>query len=125
MGLNNEYNIKPLSIINGCPFVVEYIERFVESVWKYNYNINTGPEKCRSQVNSINHSLSILNMEYRKSLYNHNNYQVVKGNLSSALKLNRDKFSFNNILMNLGGIKGYSTSTFRKTKYKVNLDIAT
>jgi hypothetical protein len=107
--LDNEVNIKPLSIINGCLFVVEDIKKLVESIRKYNYNINTGPQPLRGQVNSINNSLSILDMEYRKSLYNHNNYHVIKGNLYSGLKLNRDKFSFNNIHMNLGGIKWYST----------------
>ncbi len=123
--LDNEANIKPLSIINGCLFVVEDIKKLVESIRKYNYNINTGPQPLRGQVNSINNSLSILDMEYRKSLYNHNNYHVIKGNLYSGLKLNRDKFSFNNIHMNLGGIKWYSTSTstFTKVKSKIKSNI--
>ena len=111
-------NIKPLSIINGCLFVVQDIKKFVESIRNYNYNINTGPQSHRGQVNSINNSLSILDMEYRKSLYNHNNYHVIKGNIASVFKLNRDKFSFNNIHMNLGGIKWYSTST--KANIKIN-----
>lgn len=103
--LDNECNIKPLSIINGCLFVVEDIKKFVESIRKYNYNINTGPQALRGQVNSINNSLSILDWEYRKSLYNHNSYHVIKGNLYSGHKLSRDKFSFNNIHMNIGGVR--------------------
>lgn len=121
--LDIEENIKPLSIINGCLFVVEDIEKFVESIRKYNYNINTGPQKHRGQVNSINNSLSILDMEYRNSLYNHHNYHVIRGNIHSAFKLNRDKFSFNNIHMNLGGIKWYSTSTSTSTSTKVKSKI--
>lgn len=103
--LDDDDNDKSLSIINGCIFVVEDIEKFIEAIKKHNYNINTGPQKHRGQVNSMNNNLSMLDMEYRKSLYNHNNYHAVRGNISSMFKLNRQKFSFNNIHMNLGETK--------------------
>lgn len=49
------------------------MENFIEPVKNKGYNINAGPQAHRGRVNSINNFLSILDMEYRKSLYNHNN----------------------------------------------------
>lgn len=98
-------NIEPFSIINGCVFIVKDLEKFIQNVRDIGYNLNAGPQSSKGQVNSINSSLSILDMEYRKSLYNHNNYHSNSGYASAPLKLNRDKFSFNNIHMNLGGVR--------------------
>ena len=106
----HDKSVEPISIINGCLFVVRDLEKFTSSL-NGNYNINAGPQSLRGQVNSISNSLSNLDMEYRKSLYNHNNYHVVSGNIDSRFKLSKDKFSFNNIHMNLGGVRWSSTFT--------------
>lgn len=98
-------NIEPISIINGCAFIVKDLEKFILCVRDSNYNLNAGPQALRGQVNSINSSLSILDMEYRKSLYNHNNYHSNIGYFAGPPKINRDIFSFNNIHMNLGGVR--------------------
>jgi len=119
--LSLDKSIEPISIINGCLFVVEDIKKFVESIRNYNYNINTGPQPLRGQVNSINNSLSILDMEYRKSLYNHHNHHLIKGNLYSGLRLGKDKFSFNNIHMNLGGVRWSSTYLSVRVKSRDDL----
>ena len=79
------------------------------SIKNRNYNINAGPQAHRGRVNSINNKLSILDMEYRKSLYNHNNYHVSTGSVSPKLRLNKDKFSFNNIHMNIGSVRWSTT----------------
>ena len=119
--LKDDRNIEPISIINSCLFVVKDIEKFIIHIRDNNYNINQGPQPLRGQINSINNSLSILDMEYRKSLYNHNNHHVNSGNLASRLKLNKEKFSFNNVHMNLGGVRWVSTSTFSNTKNRDDL----
>ena len=76
------------------------------SIKNRNYNINAGPQAHRGRVNSINNKLSRLDMEYRKSLYNHNNYHVSTG---SVRRLNKKKFSFNNIHMNIGSVRWSTT----------------
>ena len=76
------------------------------SIKNRNYNINAGPQAHRGRVNSINNKLSRLDMEYRKSLYNHNNYHVSTG---SVRRLNKEKFSFNNIHMNIGSVRWSTT----------------
>ena len=46
-------------------------------------------------------------MDYRKSLYNHNYFHTSRG-INNRYFLGRDKFSFNNIHMNLGNVRYYS-----------------
>ena len=94
---------KAVSIINSCLFLVRDINKLIDSIRNLNYNINCGPQPQRGRVNTINNSLSIIDMDYRKSLSNHN-YLHMSGH-SNRLHLSRDKFSFNNIHMNLGGIR--------------------
>lgn len=99
-------NIEPISVINGCVFIVKDLEKLILCVRDNNYNLNSGPQALRGQVNSINSSLSILDLEYRKSLYNHNNNYSNSGYVNAdILKLSRDKFSFNNVHMNIGGVR--------------------
>ena len=114
-------NIEPINIINGCLFVVSDLDKLVLAIKKYNYNINTGPQQHRGHVNSINNSLSMLDSEYRKSLYMHHKYHIARGKLDTAFRLDRDKFSFRNIHSNLGGVKWYSTkSNSKKTMTLIN-----
>ncbi len=121
--LSLDKSIDPISIINGCAFVVKDLDKFILCVRDINYNLNAGPQPLRGQVNSINNSLSILDMEYRKSLYNHNNYHSKLGDVQyvPAPKLNRDKFSFNNIHMSLGGVRW--SSTFHSERVKSRDDL--
>lgn len=72
----------------------------------YNVNVNTGPQSLRGEVNSMNNSLSILDMQYRDCLYNHNDYH---SKLCNRPKLQRSLFSFKNIHMNLAGVRFCST----------------
>lgn len=103
--LNSDTNAKPFSIINGCIFLVRDLEGVVSNV-KKNYTVNTGPQSLRSEVNSMNNSLSILDMHYRDSLYYHNYHHTTK---SRKTFLDRSKFSYQNIHMNLGGVRFCST----------------
>lgn len=103
--LNSQTSVEPFSITNGCIFLVRDLEGLVSNVRK-NYNVNTGPQSLRGEVNSINNSLSILDMHYRDSLYYHN-YHHSKSCMT--LRLDRSKFSYQNIHMNLGGVRFCST----------------
>ena len=101
-------NAQAINIINSCLFIVRDEKKLINNIKALDYNVNPGPQSHRGKVNSINSSLSILDMDYRKSLYNHNRYHT-SGGFNSRLVLPRDKFSFNNIHMNLGDIKWFST----------------
>lgn len=120
--LSRDKNVEPISIINGCVFIVKDIEKFILSVKDNNYNLNAGPQPLRGQINSINYSLSILDTEYRKSLYNHNDYHCNSGKTyTSTLKLKKDRFSFKNIHMDLGGVRWSSTFQTKRVKSRDDL----
>jgi len=115
--LTEEQENPSISIINSCLFVVEDLDKLIKSIKdnNNNINVNAGPQPLRGQVNSINNFLSLLDMDYRNSLYNHNNYHSNRGYIGSNLKLDRNKFSFNNVHMNLGRTRWYSTTTNTKS----------
>lgn len=78
---NDEIKNAYFNIINSCLFVVKDLDALLHNISLNNYNVNAGPQKWRGQVNSINSFLSILDMDYRKSLLNHNYYHTRVGNL--------------------------------------------
>jgi len=105
--LNSQTNVEPFSIINGCIFIVRDLEGVVSNLRKnYNVNVNTGPQSLRGEVNSMNNSLSILDMHYRDSLYYHI-YHHSKSCMTP--RLHRSNFSYQNIHMNMGGVRFCST----------------
>ena len=58
--------------------------------------------------------LSNFDLDYRNNLFYHNRYHYNYNNKNISkpiLLLPRDKFSFNNIHMNLGPVRWYSTRT--------------
>jgi hypothetical protein len=98
-----------INIINGCLFVVQDLNLFIEGIKNKNYIVNEGPQKWRGQVNSINNFLNCLDMDFRNSLYLHNLYHIQNRNIDKRFELSKSKFSFNNIHMNLGNVRWYST----------------
>ena len=117
--IDNVSNTQSINVIDSCLFAVKNLDQFVEGINKLGYNINTGPQKLRGHVNSIQNSLCMLDAEYRKSLYTHHRHHIGIGNVDSSYRLNKDKFSFKNIHSNLGGVKWYSTKS-KKTITLVN-----
>ena len=118
--LGDDKNIIPLSIINGCIFIVDDLDKLIGSIRK-NYTISAGPQASRGQINSMSSSLSLIDSEYRRSLYNHNSYHIHMGNITPSLRLTRDKFSFNNIHMNLTGVRYITTKSKNDIKNKDDL----
>jgi hypothetical protein len=51
-------------------------------------------------------------MDFRSSLYNHSLYHVKKGTVSHRFALDKSKFSFRNVHMNLGNVRWYSTRVY-------------
>ena len=101
---------KPFNIINGCLFVVKDLNQFIHNLTGKGLSVNCGPQSQRGQVNSITNFLSCLDQDFRRVLYNHNNYHVRLGHIDRKYLLTRDKFSFKNIHQNIGCVHYYSTS---------------
>jgi hypothetical protein len=116
-------NPPSFNVINSCLFVVEDQKSFLDIIQNNGYTVSGGPSKWRAQVSSISNFLSNLDLDYRWSLYHHNNYHAKTGNIDWKFKLPRSKFSFNNIHMNLGGVRWYSTRTTNSTNSNINSNI--
>ena len=101
---------KPFNIINGCLFVVKDLKQFIRNLTTKGLLVNCGPQPQRGQINSITNFLSCFDQDFRRALYNHNNYHVRSGNIDRKYLLTRDKFSFKNIHLNIGRVHYYSTS---------------
>jgi len=94
-----------VSIVNSCLFVVNDLNKFLGDIRKKGYSINGGPQRCRSEINSLKSFLSSLDIDFRESLYNHNNYHVDKGTIRESEWLPKEKFSYRNIHMNIGNVR--------------------
>lgn len=100
---NSLDKVQTVNIINGMLFVTDNLGQFLQNVRNKGYEINTGPKKFSSQVNSLNNYLMCLDTDFRESLYNHNRHHVYKkGTIDKAYFLSRDIFSYRNIHMNIG-----------------------
>ena len=104
-------NFSP-SLINSCVFIVRDKHTFLNILSKNSVfsNLNTGPQKLRGELNSASNFISLLDKDFRESLWMHNRFHANKNITHKYLtKLDRSKFSFNNIHLNLGNVRWYST----------------
>lgn len=98
-------NDKLPNLIDSCLFIVHDLDVFINSLKNKNSLTNCGPQSLRGQVSSLNNFLNCIDIDFRTSLYNHNSYHVKSKNLGSKFLLPRDRFTFNNIHINIGGVK--------------------
>lgn len=115
------------SLIKSCVFIVKDKDKFIKNISENDSfnNINTGPQKYRGQPNSASYFLSVLDKDFRENLYYHNWYHCNNNITHPYLnRLEKKKFSFNNIHMNLGGVRWYSANNSVKEKklYKPNAE---
>jgi hypothetical protein len=104
--INND--VKLTNPFNKILFVVQDKETLLKNISNKGYVVNQGPQYWRGQINSINSFLNHLDVDYRKSLYNHSTLHYSKGNLDNSWKdetLTKKHFTFRNIHHNLGNIK--------------------
>lgn len=104
---------KENNILNSSLYVVKDLQLFIENIIKCGYTVNEGPQKWRGQINSISSFLSVLDCDFRESLYNHYQYhksiRALDPKIYSPLKPR--SFSFNTIHQNMGSVRWYSVSS--------------
>jgi hypothetical protein len=104
--LNND--IELTNPFNKLLFVVQDKETLLKNISDKGYIVNQGPQQWRGQINSINSFLNYLDVDYRKSLYNHSQLHYSKGNIDKSWKgelLTKEHFTFRNIHQRMGNIK--------------------
>ncbi len=93
---------------NRILFVVHDKQALLKNISDKGYTVTQGPQAWRGQINSINNFLNYLDVDYRKSLYNHSILHYSKDNLDNSWKdetLTKKHFSFRNIHQNLGNVR--------------------
>ena len=101
-------NVKLTNPFNKMLFVVKDKETLLKNISDKGYTVNQGPQQWRGQINSINSFLNYLDVDYRKSLYNHSKLHYSKGNLDKSWNnelLTKEHFTFRNIHQRIGNIK--------------------
>lgn len=102
--------------------VVIDLDGLTKAILDRGFNINKGVKKWRGQINSMNALLNCFDIDYRNSLFNHNQFHVRNGSVDWKDALNKSKFSYRNIHMNLGNIRWFSTKTTIETLNKDYMD---
>jgi DNA-dependent RNA polymerase len=97
------------SVLNSTLFVVKDLEHLIKSVVDKGFIVNQGPQRWRGQINSMSSFQSLIDMDFRKSLYNHYNHHSNNVTSLGYSKLHRNHFTFSNIHQNMGNVKHYST----------------
>jgi len=104
--LNNDVELT--NPFNKLLFVVKDKETLLKNISDKGYTISQGSQQWRGQINSINSFLNYLDVDYRKSLYNHSKLHYSKGNIDNSWKdetLTKEHFTFRNIHQRMGNVK--------------------
>ncbi len=75
-------------------------------------NINQGPQPRRGQSDSLSNTIHAIDSYFRKSMNRHDQYHVNMHNIPRNFLIGRSKFSYQNIHLNLGNVRWYSTRRY-------------
>ena len=115
--LYEEFENKHYNILNRCIFITKDLNLLLSTLKSRNKDliINAGPQSSRGFLNSLTSSLALFDSDFRYALYTHNNFHanqqldyIIPNQTKKVKKLGVNKFSFNNIHMNLGNVRFYS-----------------
>lgn len=114
-------SLKRYNLLNRSVFIVQDLNLLLEKLEK-SYTINQGPQKWRGQSNSLNNVISVIDNDFRKSLNRHNQYHVNEGTIGRNHLIGRSKFSYQNIHLNIGNVRWYSSKRLISQKPKMVRD---
>lgn len=115
--LNTDYvrntSVTEANLLKEFLVVIKDINSFINDLNKvYGENIiNQGIKKFRGLVSSMDSFLSVLDLDFRRDLFRYNRYHIEKGTISPKLSIPWTKLRFNNVNMNLGITRWYTTKT--------------
>lgn len=74
------------------------------------YDVNKGPKSFRDKPNSLNSFINCVDENYRSNLYKYRIKLINAGVMPHKVKLSRSRYSFNNVHINIGNARWYSTT---------------
>jgi hypothetical protein len=94
-------------------FITDDLDSLIKDLQEpFNGKVNQGPQKWRGQSDSLSHVIDSIDNDFRKSLNRHNQYHVNNGNIPRNSLIGRSKFSYQNVHLNIGNVRWYSTRRF-------------
>lgn len=112
------YNPSKLNLLSRCVFVVKDLEDLKEKIADQfkGVNVNEGVQKWRGFVDSLSNTVSVFDQDFRNSIKRHNEYFINTGQIHKSKVIGRNRFSYNNIHINLGNARWYSTYVNKLSK---------
>ena len=81
-------------------------------------DVNQGPQAWRGQSDSLSNAIQAIDYDFRNSMNRHNQYHVNVGNIPRNSLIGRSKFSYQNIHLNIGNVRWYSTKKYNQPVMK-------
>jgi len=100
-------------------FIVSDLKDFTDQVKKtLDHEVNLGPQKERGSASYLSYTLSNIDRGFRNSMFNHNrayiDHMVHDRDIRDKSYLGKSCFSFKNIHMNMGNVRFYSSTSYKK-----------
>lgn len=110
----NNYNL-----LGRVVFIVEDLNSLIKNIKVILGNkVNQGPQAWRGQSDSLTHVIDAIDSDFRRSLNRHNQYHINMETIPRSKFIGRSKFSYQNIHVNLGNVRWYSTNKRKQTNLK-------
>lgn len=99
------------SLVHNCLFIVKDKDKFIKKLRESEEfkGLNGGPKKFRDEINLCHYFLINIDTRFRDYLSRHNEYHASSYKNHYTERLDKKKFSYNNIHTNLSKTKRYST----------------
>lgn len=99
------------NILGRTVFVTDDLDSLIKKLkGLFGGSVNAGPQKWRGQSNSLSNTINSIDTDFRKSMNRHNQFHVNHGNIPRNSLIGRSKFSYQNIHLNIGNVRWYSTN---------------
>lgn len=114
-------NAKNYNLLGRTVFVTDDLDSLIKQLeGSLNEKVNQGPQKWRGQTDSLSHVINSIDNDFRKSMNRHNQFHVNNGTIPRNSLIGRSKFSYQNIHLNIGNVRWYSSKTYIKPEVQDN-----
>jgi hypothetical protein len=117
-------NMDNYNILSRVVFITEDLDSLINTLKEsVDSRINQGPKPWRGQSDSLSYAIHAIDCDFRKSMNRHNQYNVDMGNIPRSSLIGRSKFQYQNIHLNIGNVRWYSTKKYITPIIQENNDI--
>jgi len=109
----DETHVNQYNLWSRAAFITEDLDSLINLFKKsVDSGVNEGPQAWRGQSDSLSNAIQAIDSDFRKSINRHNQHHVNMGNIPRNRLIKRSKFSYQNIHLNIGNVRWYSTNRY-------------